>query len=177
MPERQINWPIIKEHFAIFRSSQLLPHLSLPTLKGLFELTQRPSRALNWPRALLPELQRYKGTVRCVALGTEVPGLRQIQLTQTLIVCLLKTRSCTHQSLIVKSQQNRIELVARPEGAASTQSAMVTSSMMTSLFLDGLLLLQGTNPIELGPGLVEDETAKSWSKETVLKKKRPVISR
>ena len=80
-------------------------------------------------------------------------------------------------SLIVKSQQNRIELVTRPEGAASTQSAMVTSSMMTSLFLDGLLLLQGTNPIELGPGLVEDETAKSWSKETVLKKKCLVISR
>ena len=80
-------------------------------------------------------------------------------------------------SLIVKSQQNRVKLVARPEGAASTQSAMVTSSMMTlSLFLDGLLLLQGTNPIELGPGLVEDETAKSWSKETVLKKKCPVIS-
>ena len=69
----------------------------------------------------------------------------------------------------MKSQQYRIELMTRPEAAASTQSAMVTSSVMTSLFLDGLLLLQGTNPIELGPGLVEDETAKSWSKETVLK--------
>ena len=30
------------------------------TLEGLFELTQRPSRALDSPRALLPELQRYK---------------------------------------------------------------------------------------------------------------------
>ena len=47
------------------------------TLEGLFELTGRPSRALNSPRALLPELQRYKDTVRCAVLGAEVPGLRQ----------------------------------------------------------------------------------------------------
>ena len=44
------------------------------TLEGLFELTRRLSRALDSPRALLPELQRYKDTVRCVALGPEVPG-------------------------------------------------------------------------------------------------------
>ena len=41
--------------------------------------------------ALLPELQRYKDTIRCAALGAEVPGHRQQQLTQTLIVRLLKT--------------------------------------------------------------------------------------
>ena len=58
------------------------------TLEGLFELTRRPSRALDWPRALLPELQRYKDTVRCGALGAKVPGHRQQQLTQTLIVRL-----------------------------------------------------------------------------------------
>ena len=57
------------------------------TLKGLFELTQHPSRALDSPRALLLELQRYKDAVRCAALGAEVPGHRQ-QLTQTLIVRL-----------------------------------------------------------------------------------------
>ena len=54
--------------------------------EGLFELTRRPSRALNSPRALLSELQRYKDTLRCDALGAEVPGHRQKQLTQTLIV-------------------------------------------------------------------------------------------
>ena len=54
------------------------------TLEGLFELTRRPSR----PRALLPELQRHKDTVRCAALG---PGHREQQLTQTLMVRLLKT--------------------------------------------------------------------------------------
>ena len=43
------------------------------TLEGLFELTRRPSRALGLPRALLPELQRYKDTVRCARLGAEVP--------------------------------------------------------------------------------------------------------
>ena len=33
------------------------------TLEGLFELTRCPSRALDSPRPLLPELQRYKDTV------------------------------------------------------------------------------------------------------------------
>ena len=63
------------------------------TLEGLFELTRRPSRALDSPRALLPELQRYKDTVRCAMLGVKVSGHRQQQLTQTLIVPLLKTHT------------------------------------------------------------------------------------
>ena len=41
-------------------------------------------------------------------------GHHQQQLTQTLIVRLLKTHTFQHRSLIVKSQQNRIELVTRP---------------------------------------------------------------
>ena len=61
------------------------------TLEGLFELTRRPSQALDSPRALLPEPQRYKDTVRYGARGAEVPAHRQQQLTQTLIVRLLKT--------------------------------------------------------------------------------------
>ena len=55
------------------------------TPEGLFELTQCPSRSLNSPHALLPELQRNKDTVRCVAICAKVPGHRQEQLTQTLI--------------------------------------------------------------------------------------------
>ena len=47
------------------------------THEGLFGLTRCPSRALDSPRALLPELHRYKDTVRCGALGAEVPGQRQ----------------------------------------------------------------------------------------------------
>ena len=58
---------------------------------------------------MLPELQRIKGTVRCVALGAEVPGHRHRQLTQTLIV-----ENALFYTLIVNSQQNRIELVKRP---------------------------------------------------------------
>ena len=61
------------------------------TLERLFELTRRPSWALDSPRALLPELQRNKDAVRCAALGAEVPGHSQEQLTQTLTVRLLKT--------------------------------------------------------------------------------------
>ena len=54
----------------LFRSSQQLPSPSR-TLEGLFELTQRPSRALDLPRALPPELQRYKDTVRCDCVFVE----------------------------------------------------------------------------------------------------------
>ena len=75
----------------LFRSSQQLPRVRLEPLKGFFELTQRPSRALDSPRALLLELQRNKDTIRCAALGADVPGHRQEQLTQTLMVHLLKT--------------------------------------------------------------------------------------
>ena len=67
------------------------------TLEGLFELTRRPSRALDSPCALPPELQRYKDTVRSAALGAEVPGHRHQQLTQTSIVRLLKT----HLSILI----------------------------------------------------------------------------
>ena len=65
------------------------------TLEGLFELTRRPSRALDLPCALLPELQRNKDTVRCAALGAEVPGHRQKQLMHTLIVRLLNMHFLT----------------------------------------------------------------------------------
>ena len=64
---------------SLFRSSQQLG-----------DTTRCPSRAFDSPRALLPELQRYKD-----ALGVEVPGKRQKQLTQTLIVRLLKTHFFT----------------------------------------------------------------------------------
>ena len=77
------------------------------TLEGLLELTRRPSRALDSPRALLLELQKYKDTVRCATLGAEVTEHRQKQLTQTLIMRLLKTHFFT-LTLILKS--HRIEL-------------------------------------------------------------------
>ena len=88
----QINDPLMGKHY-IFSSVflQQLPHLCLKTLEGFFELTRRPSRALDSPRALLPELQRNKDTVRCAALVAEVLGHHQAQLVQTLNVRLLKT--------------------------------------------------------------------------------------
>ena len=47
----------------IFRSSQELSCLRLGPLKGVVTA----QKALDLPRALLPKLQRYKDTVRCVA--------------------------------------------------------------------------------------------------------------
>ena len=89
-----------------------LPFLPAPpsfisrTLEGLFELTRRPSRAFISPRALLPDPQRYKDTIRYAALGAEVQGHCQQQLTQTLIVCLLKTHFFTPILDFEKSTQN-----------------------------------------------------------------------
>ena len=65
---------------------------SLPFLQQLPSLGLRP---LTSTRTLLPELQRYKDTVRCGALGAGRSQLRQEQLTKTLIVRLLKTHFFT----------------------------------------------------------------------------------
>ena len=68
------------------------------TLEGLFELTRRHSRALALPRALL---QRYKTTVRCVALGAEVTGHRQKWLSKPrLYIC--RKRTILHRYRLVK---------------------------------------------------------------------------
>ena len=67
------SMPPCRGNAVLFCSSQQLPCLCLGPLKGFFELTRRPSRALDSPRALLPELQRNKNTVRCAALGAEGP--------------------------------------------------------------------------------------------------------
>ena len=79
---------LIGEQTVLFHSSHQLARLNLGPLKGSFELTWRPSRALDSPHASLPELQRYKDAVRCAALDAEVPGHRQQQQTQTLILCV-----------------------------------------------------------------------------------------
>ena len=63
LPGGQINDPLSGKHFFSSVLPATPPSLS-QTLEGLFELTQRPSRALDSPRALLPELQRDKDTVR-----------------------------------------------------------------------------------------------------------------
>ena len=64
--------------------------MPVKTLEGLFELTQRPSRSLNLALCIASELHRYKDTVSFAGLGAEVPGHRHQQLTETLIVHLLK---------------------------------------------------------------------------------------
>ena len=87
----QINDPSYGKNFSLLflAATPLSPSR---TLEEFFQLTQCPSRSLNSPRALLLEQQRYMAAVRCAALATEVPGHRQQQLTQTLIVRSLKTR-------------------------------------------------------------------------------------
>ena len=43
----------IQEDTFLFCYSQHLARLCIGPIEGLFELTQRPSRALNWPLAVL----------------------------------------------------------------------------------------------------------------------------
>ena len=99
-----------RKHYSLpFRSATLWSPSW--TLEGLFELTRHPSRTLNSPRVLLPELQRYEDTVRCVALGAGVP-VKNSRRKPWLCVCCKRT--FLQRSLIAKSQQNDIELVTRP---------------------------------------------------------------
>ena len=89
----QITDPSPGKHYSLRFLPATLSSPSLETreFEGLFELTRRPSRALDSPHVLVPELKRSKDTVRCAALGVEVVGRRQQQLTGTSIVRLLKT--------------------------------------------------------------------------------------
>ena len=90
VPGGQINDPLSGKNYSIPVLPAIPSSLSR-ILEGLFELKQRPSRVLNWPRALLPELRKNKDTIKCGALGAQVPIQLQEQLTKTLIVRLLKT--------------------------------------------------------------------------------------
>ena len=63
MPGGQINDPSSGNGTFLFHSSQQHPRLHLGPLKGFFDLTRCPSRAFDWPRALLSELQIYKEAV------------------------------------------------------------------------------------------------------------------
>ena len=69
-----MNDPSLGKHSS-FLFLSATPSSPSRTLKGLFELTQRPSRALDLSRALLPELQRNKDTVRCGVLGGDDDAL------------------------------------------------------------------------------------------------------
>ena len=64
------------KHVLFFSFIPATPSSLSKTLGGLFELTWRPSRALDLPYALLPELERVEDYVGCAALGGEVPGHR-----------------------------------------------------------------------------------------------------
>ena len=75
----QINGPSLRKQYSL-PFLPATPSSPSRTLERLFELTRRPSRALELPSALLPELQRNKDTVRCAALGAEVPRHHQEQL-------------------------------------------------------------------------------------------------
>ena len=81
-----VSFCIIDLHGGQINEPSWGKHYSLPFL---------PATPSSPSRALLLELHRYKDTVRCAALGAEVPGHRQQQLTQTWIVRLLKTHLFT----------------------------------------------------------------------------------
>ena len=70
-PGGQINDPSSGKYYSL-SFPPATPSSQSWTLEGLFELTRRPSRALDSPRALLPELQRGD-TFRCAVLGTKGP--------------------------------------------------------------------------------------------------------
>ena len=52
------------------------------TLKGLFELSRHPSRALDSPCALHPELHSYMDTVRCALLWRSLDTILKTSKTR-----------------------------------------------------------------------------------------------
>ena len=76
LPVGQINDPSSGKYYSL-PFLPATPSSPSRTLEGLFELTRRPSRALDSPRALLPGLQRNEDTVRCAVQGANFTGRRQ----------------------------------------------------------------------------------------------------
>ena len=62
-----------------------------PFLWAILFSSVPPSNSLAFDSCIVSGTAEY----RCAALGMEFPGHRQEHLTQTLIVCLLKTHSFT----------------------------------------------------------------------------------
>ena len=107
---KAIQWPLFAETlFSAVPPSNSLVSVLVPRRAFLswHGALQGPSTCLV---RCFRNHKRNKDTVRCAALGAQVPGHRQQQLTQTLIVRLLKTHFFTHRALTLKSKQNRIEL-------------------------------------------------------------------
>ena len=139
LPGGQINDPSSGKHYSL-PFLPATPSSPSRTLEGLFELTRRPSRALDSPRALLPELQRYKDTVRCAALGAEVPGHRQQQLTETLIVRLLKTHFLTPILDFEKSTEHHgLRTRNRPINKHSTKNLGATGRHLVHMGLERMI--------------------------------------
>ena len=94
LPGGKINDPSSGKHYS-------LPFLAATpsppswTLEGLFELTRRPSQALDSPSALLAELQRYKTPSSVPRYARRSQDAGKNKLIQTLIVHLLKMCSCS----------------------------------------------------------------------------------
>ena len=74
---RASQWPLIGEDIGFLLVLLATPLSQFRTIKWLFEMTRSPSRPSTLSHLLLLLLQRSKDTVRCVTLGTQVPGHRQ----------------------------------------------------------------------------------------------------
>ena len=118
--------PLVREVIFLFCSSQQPSRVSLGPLKDF----------LNWQGALQGPstcfvhcFWKYRETRTPPAGHGGHLGHHQRQLTQTLVVRLLKTHFL-HRSLILKSQQNRIELVARPGRDQSVEGPQEQANMV-----------------------------------------------
>ena len=73
-----------QNHWLAWRANQWPPSGKYFSLLFFWATPSSPSRTLDLPHALLPELQRNKETTCCVTLGVKIPGQHsQLQLTQT----------------------------------------------------------------------------------------------
>ena len=143
----------------LFRSSQQLPRLRLRPLKGFLiwhGALQGPST-----RLVRSEIQRNKD-VRCAALDAD-PGRHQQQMTQTLIL-LVKKALLHNLSLIVKSQQNRIELVIRPAHGLWLMERLIISLISGRII--GLFRLSYLTPGLMAAGVTEVIVEKEQEQQT-----------
>ena len=111
----------------------LLEEIVFSSVPPSNSLVGHPSRALDWPRALLLELLRNKDTVKCVALSAGVARHFQEQLTKNLDCAL--------------AEMNVFLLFQKFGGAVPPLMTPTLNSIIRCQFVDPVLLLNYGLPL------------------------------
>ena len=130
---RANQWPLIRET----PFSSVPPSSSLVSVSNHRRAFWADTTPFSGPRLAsciasgTTEIQGHSQVSRARCRGPRTPSVRQQQLTQKPWLCVCWKRTFLYRSLILKSQQNRTELVTRPDLSSLPWQNMMMASTFT----------------------------------------------